>query len=306
MIDAESLATNLGMRSQPYMARGRAGKMSFFECWLSKCVAAGQAAPAAQMKKYMKNHFEFFGIASPARRAIVKDVMAMHPVAAFPSVALDDLFTQLYDHDKRESNYAAIDLYSAALKTSAKNRVVLSARDKERALASIEKAMLNKAHWDTIDSLASNVVGDLFKLLTAPEIADVADRWYLLRGSGDIWVDRTLILYQLKYKNETNTALLEKYIKRALGSESPASMTPAIVAAKTRRAAEARDCFWIAKSIGWALREYSKANPAFVTEFVARNAELLPPLSKKEALRVMLAKKPSSKKRQRSDDDDDE
>jgi 3-methyladenine DNA glycosylase AlkD len=41
--------------------------------------------------------------------------------------------------------------------------------------------------------------------------------------------------------------------------------------------------FFIQKAIGWALREYSKTNPAWVKSFV--ESQDLAPLSKREALK---------------------
>jgi 3-methyladenine DNA glycosylase AlkD len=61
-----------------------------------------------------------------------------------------------------------------------------------------------------------------------------------------MWLRRTAILFQLKYKQDTNEQLLYQYILRNADSKE----------------------FFIQKAIGWALREYSKTSPASVKEFL--------------------------------------
>ncbi|MBK6965279.1 MAG: DNA alkylation repair protein [Bacteroidales bacterium] len=81
-----------------------------------------------------------------------------------------------------------------------------------------------------------------------------------------MWLQRTVLLFQLKYKRNTDQDLLYRYIKELNSSKE----------------------FFIRKAIGWALREYSKNNPSSVLEFTA-NTELSP-LSRREALKVILKK----------------
>ena len=64
-----------------------------------------------------------------------------------------------------------------------------------------------------------------------------------------IWKRRIAITVQLKYKEKTNTDLLAQ----------------SILVNKTD------DEFFIQKGIGWALREYSKTNPAWVATFMKNN-----------------------------------
>ena len=85
------------------------------------------------------------------------------------------------------------------------------------------------------------------------------DDWSL---SENIWLKRTSILYQLRYKKETDKILLAKYIKRSLGTKE----------------------LFINKAIGWALREHGKINPQYILDFVA-NEPSPSNLSRKETLR---------------------
>ena len=78
--------------------------------------------------------------------------------------------------------------------------------------------------------------------------------------SENMWLLRTCLLFQLKYKSQLNTKLLHGFISELIQSKE----------------------FFIQKAIGWILREYSKTNPDFVINYV--NKYDLPPLSKRETL----------------------
>ena len=45
--------------------------------------------------------------------------------------------------------------------------------------------------------------------------------------------------------------------------------------------------FFINKAIGWALRDFSKANPAWVSEFIAEHRDGLAPLSVREGSKYL-------------------
>lgn len=82
-------------------------------------------------------------------------------------------------------------------------------------------------------------------------------------ASDNIWLQRTAILYQLKYGHNTDTERLFNYIKMVADSNE----------------------FFIQKAIGWSLRQYSKFNPETVFHFVSTNS--LSNLSKREAFKVL-------------------
>ena len=71
------------------------------------------------------------------------------------------------------------------------------------------------------------------------------------------------ILFQLKYKKQTDLNLLNAHILNLIGSKE----------------------FFVQKAIGWMLREYSKTDPLFVSEYVTTTP--LMPLSKREALKII-------------------
>jgi 3-methyladenine DNA glycosylase AlkD len=85
--------------------------------------------------------------------------------------------------------------------------------------------------------------------------------------SGDIWKRRSAILAQLNFKSETDLKLLYDCIRPSLGAPD----------------------FFLRKGIGWALRQYARADAAEVIRFVRRNETRLSPLSKREALKHVRA-----------------
>ena len=78
----------------------------------------------------------------------------------------------------------------------------------------------------------------------------------------DIWKRRTAILAQLRAEQGTDTKLLADAIRPSIGHPE----------------------FFLRKGIGWALREYSKTDPRWVTTFVNAHPELST-LSRREALK---------------------
>ena len=62
-------------------------------------------------------------------------------------------------------------------------------------------------------------------------------------------------------KEKTNTELLSEIIENNLNGTE----------------------FFINKAIGWALRDYSKTNPDWVTDFIEKNKDKMSKLSIKEA-----------------------
>ena len=79
--------------------------------------------------------------------------------------------------------------------------------------------------------------------------------------SGNMWLQRVSLIFQLTYKENTDEALMFGYIRRLSGSKE----------------------FFIRKGAGWALRQYSKTAPEAVKQFVESNK--LAPLTKREALK---------------------
>lgn len=209
---------------------------------------AAQADPviAAGQRAYMKDQFAYFGLKSPVRKAIQQPFMSKFALPEQDS--LESIIKELWQHDMRECQYAAQEI----LLKYARNYGALE-------LELMEYMATHKSWWDTIDFIASNCMGRYFKKYPE-QTGPVTQRWM---DSGNMWLQRCALLFQLKYKDTLDTQLLSRYIEALLGSKE----------------------FFINKAIGWALRQHSKTDPAWVEAFANRTP--LAPLSRKEALRLL-------------------
>lgn len=205
------------------------------------------------MKKYMKGQYEYFGIKSPERREITRDFLNVNGLPAVQE--LSEITRELWQLPQREYQYVIMDILGKMAKKAEKERINL-----------YEYLVINKSWWDTIDFIASNLVGVHFQKY--PEQINLyTEKWM---ESGNLWLQRTALLFQLKYKKETDTKLLTDYILKLQGSKE----------------------FFINKAIGWILREYSKTDADWVIEFVNKNQ--LAPLSHREALKWLYRKEVKS------------
>lgn len=205
-----------------------------------------QADPTAveAMKAYMRGQFDFLGLTSPQRKELFKQFWAEHGNP--PLSDLSAIVRELWAQPEREYQYTAINLLDKQQRQLTGDHVSL-----------LEELIVTKSWWDTVDALAGRNVGKLFSRY--PELREPnIGRW---RRSEDIWLRRTTLLFQLNYKDKTDTDLLFALIRENLGSSE----------------------FFINKAIGWALRQYSKQDAEAVIQFVKETH--LAPLSEREALK---------------------
>lgn len=183
---------------------------------------------AASMTAYMKNQFRFLGLPSPVRKDLEKEFIKV----VKKEKQLDwDFIVRCWDLPEREFQYLAMDILGALHKK-------LEKKDVEH----IENLIVQKSWWDTVDFLAGTLIGELCK--RHPELIQ---SHVMAWSQGDnLWLRRSAILFQLKYKNQTDSELLAKIIEFNNNSKQ----------------------FFINKAIGWALREYSKVNPEWVKSFI--------------------------------------
>jgi 3-methyladenine DNA glycosylase AlkD len=201
---------------------------------------------AAQMKNYMKGQYEYFGIPSPERRELYKLHWKEHGL--LPDNQVEEIVKWCWNAPQREFQYFALESLGKTTKKADKQMINI-----------YEFTITHKSWWDTVDYIAANLVGIYFRKFQE-EIEPKTTIWM---ESGNMWLQRTCLLFQLKYKSETNTILLENLIAQLSGAKE----------------------FFIRKAIGWILREYSKTNPEYVKQFVADHE--LSGLSEREALKWM-------------------
>ena len=203
---------------------------------------------AMHMKKYMKNKFEYYGIKSPLRKELCKPFLKKENLPKIEKI--EGIIKELWNEPQRELQYFAMELLSKYSKLLKQNDYYL-----------FEYMLTNKSWWDTVDYIAAIIVGNHFNLY--PELKkSISEKWI---NSNDMWLNRTAILFQLKYKQATDEKMLFSYIMKHNGSTE----------------------FFHRKAIGWALREYSKTNPEVVLKFVKTNEQKLSGLSKREALKII-------------------
>ncbi|MDV2581895.1 DNA alkylation repair protein [Alkalibacillus haloalkaliphilus] len=203
---------------------------------------------ALTMKKYMRENYDFLGIKAAPRREVVREVIKEY--GRPPEKEFSNIIKDLWDLPERECQYVALDLID--------RKIGLNEED----IQLLEYLVLHKSWWDTVDWIATKHAGAYFQQYPQ-HIPGVTGRWI---KSENIWLQRSTILFQLKYKQHTDEETLFHYITHFLDSDE----------------------FFINKAIGWALREYSKTNPSSVTQFVKHHK--LSTLSRTEALKYLKAK----------------
>jgi len=205
------------------------------------------------MKKYMKGQYEYFGIKSPERREIMRNFLQTYGLP--DDKELDKIANESWEQPQREFQYVIMEILGKMAKKAEMKRIDL-----------YEYLVENKSWWDTVDYIASNLVGVHFQKF--PQLIQPYTKKWM--DSGNMWLQRTSLLFQLKYKMVTDLELLTDYIHRLQGSKE----------------------FFINKAIGWILREYSKTDANWVIEFVKKNQ--LAPLSHREALKWLNRKEVKS------------
>jgi 3-methyladenine DNA glycosylase AlkD len=203
-------------------------------------------ANAEPMKNYMKGHFPFLGIKSPLRKELEKQYFNETGILKKPFN--QELVLALWEKNEREYQYTALVYMEKSLKKLQK-----------ADLPFMERLITTKSWWDTVDAIAPKPVGKI--AVAFPDVVEeTIDGWAI---HDNMWLRRAALLFQLKYKQNTNEDLLYQYI---------------------RQNADRKE-FFIQKAIGWALREYSKTNPVSVKQFI--ESQPLAPLSVREGSKYL-------------------
>jgi 3-methyladenine DNA glycosylase AlkD len=207
--------------------------------------AAADPERAVLMRAYMKDVAPFLGLTTPVRRALSRTVLEGTPrpdETDCTAIAL-----RCWQLAEREYRYFAVDYLRRHV------------RHCTSGFLPIARHLVSTAPWwDTVDALASHVVGGL--VAADPRLTADMDAWIV---DDDLWVARTALLHQLRYKERTDTERLFAYCLHQSGHPD----------------------FFIRKAIGWCLREYAKTDPEAVRGFLAREKGRFAPLSVREALK---------------------
>lgn len=208
---------------------------------------SGNATLAEGMQQYMKGQFVYFGIQAPNRKKIFSEYKP-DLISYIKQGHLEPILLQLWEYDEREMQYCALELMILSRKYWTPGTIDL-----------IERLILSKSWWDTVDHLGGKISGLYFNQFPNERKTRIPS-WI---HHTNMWLNRSAIIHQLGYKEKTDVNLLL------------ACITPHIQSKE----------FFHRKAIGWALRQYSRTNPQKVIDIV--HSIPLAPLSKKEALRLI-------------------
>lgn len=200
---------------------------------------------AARAAAYMKNIAPFLGVATPQRRLLSREVLA--GTGRPDETDCTAIALRCWKLPEREYQYFATDFLRRHV-----------ARCSSGFLPVLRHLVDTVPWWDTVDLLAAHVAGPLVRADAGA--GTVMDRWI---EDDSVWVARTALLHQLRFKERTGTGRLFRYC--LLRADHPG--------------------FFIRKAIGWSLREYAKTDPDAVRDFVDGARDRLSPLSVREALR---------------------
>ena len=199
---------------------------------------------AVQQEKYMRNKFRYFGMGNPEWRRLARRWFREKGI--FHGKELVEFVHLSFDWDQREIHYTGVEMAEKAQKKEGSEFIDL-----------LEWMITHNSWWDTVDWI-SKLVGRHFQKYPEHTLP-YTEKWM---ASGNIWLQRIAIIFQLGYKEKTDFELMKKYILELADSKE----------------------FFIRKAQGWALRQYARNEPDRVRDFVEAHPELSG-LTKREAMK---------------------
>jgi 3-methyladenine DNA glycosylase AlkD len=211
--------------------------------------ASGTPERAAQEKRYLKSDLEHLGVTVPAVRAAAKRFLAEHPDLDRP--ALVALVEALWASPIHERRAVAVELCDLRGRLLAPDDLPLC-----------QRLVRESKTWALVDNLAAHVVGGL--VVRHPALAGELDGW---ARDDDFWVRRAAMLALLLPLREGGGDFerFGRYADAMLGERE----------------------FFIAKAIGWILRDTSRKRPALVRDWLAPRAARATATTVREAVRYL-------------------
>jgi 3-methyladenine DNA glycosylase AlkD len=204
--------------------------------WPQRVVRATKAAlaplanvhEARQMEQYMKYVAPFLGIRATPRRAAQREQWRTLPIPT--SDQLGEGCLALLNLKQREYHHAACDLVAKYLDVC----------DEYFLGEYVEVLLTTKPWWDTVDGFGSTAVSPLCWRYDA---TDLVLEW---SNSANMWLNRAAIQHQRGWKTETDV----DFVLSICDAHS------------------ANQEFFIAKAIGWALRDIARLDERAVRRFL--------------------------------------
>lgn len=207
-------------------------------------------ALAKDMKAYMKDNFEFFGVKSPARKELNR--IFLREVKHLSKDEFNKLIQQLWDRPEREMHYVAMELIRKMMKVHISEK---------KDIEFLEKLVLQNSWWDSIDFIAPRPMRLYFDRFPSERNKKI-DKWI---ASDNIWLKRCALLIHLKESEEVDLPYMFETILRLCDTKE----------------------FFINKAIGWLLREHSKKRKSEIQEFMDQYSNKLSNLSVREGSKYL-------------------
>jgi 3-methyladenine DNA glycosylase AlkD len=182
---------------------------------------------------YMKGIAPFIGISAPDRRLLTKG--AWKDLRPPSNDELGTTALALMQCREREYHYAAFDLVDTWIKCT----------DEYFLAEHVGKLLITKPWWDTVDGLVSAAVSPLCFRYDATSIID---EW---SESNNRWLIRAAIGHQRSWRKNTDIERVFELCDRHWSNDE----------------------FFIAKAIGWALRDIAKLDRKSVQRFLKQHPQ---------------------------------
>ncbi|NWF95055.1 MAG: DNA alkylation repair protein [Candidatus Thorarchaeota archaeon] len=206
----------------------------------------GDTKQAQVLAGYLKtSSLEFFGLKIPAIAAITK-----RHTQGMSHLELAELMPQLWSVPVYEARRAAIVILQSYARRG----------DPEIGLALVSDWLDDVDTWALVDPMCTEGLGRL--VMRSSDVERTVAEW---RNSENFWRRRATIL---------------PYLYMSLKRNFSEDNVPRIVDSLRPHLADRQ--FFVAKAVGWVLRELSKRSPGSVRSFIAENRAIMSPLSIRE------------------------
>lgn len=233
--------------------------------WIRQSKTLGEPGKAIPMSAYMRHRFVFLGWPQAIRRQHqirlwegLQENQAASKGEPMDSSILASLIDVLWKEPEREFQYTAMEL-------------ALRYREHwgDGWIECVYGWIQSKSWWDTVDWLAPKALGwyllnkktstGRVTALNTPLLEQVLAE---LHAHPNLWMQRSAFILQLDFREQTRFDLLSKMcLEKAVTKE-----------------------FFLAKAMGWALRQYARQEPETVLTFVQSHPQL-PALTRREAIK---------------------
>ncbi len=204
-------------------------------------------ARATQAKSYLKSDLDFLGVSVPDIRHSVVAMARAHPdLSRDNAVAWAEALWSQPVHERRTAAIEVVRYY----------RNELSPPDLD-----LVADWVRVAHgWAYVDPLAGDIAGPIAGRY--PQAWPLIDAW---ARDEDFWLRRSALLTLLAgiRTGQPDLTRFERYATPMLAERE----------------------FFIAKAIGWVLRETAKRDPAYVAAWTGRHLEMMSGVTFREAVR---------------------